>query len=115
MKAVGGGEAGTRSCVESLARGTWETWCPKVHATPYNPWPRSGAPWTVAEEQKLLSLYAEAFVKYPDKNVFSFAGDATPSKYVSRVLLRSPCACAGRFTQLRQCQKRMEAKSKRQP
>ena len=100
------------SCVESRAYGTWETWCTKAHSTPHNPWPRSGAPWTVAEEKKLLSLYAEAFEKYPTKNVYSYAGEGTPSKYVSRVLLRSPSACSGRFTQLKQCQRRMEAKSK---
>ena len=94
------------SCVAPPPRGrgrlgrvqspSWESFCPVDTDDWRKKYPRRGAPWTMAEEKRLLELWAEA--------------TDTPMYYVATRLGRNPGACAGRYQQLMQCRKRMEAK-----
>ena len=67
------------------------------------PRPRSGERWTIAEEQRLLRLFAK-----PKRVWWCGRLRTTPMYYVASVLGRSPSACAEKFYELRRCQKRAQ-------
>ena len=114
-------ETGIR-CVEAIVRDdgrrvsahrgatpvAYDGWCP--HAARH-PFPRSGTPWTVAEERRLLELYAEGSRLYPTKGVAAI-GPGTPSWHAAKTLGRTGSSVQSRYTQLQQCKRRNECENK---
>jgi len=68
--------------------------------------PRSGEPWALAEERRLLQLFAR-----PRRVWWCGRYRTTAMYYVASVLGRSPAACVDKRGELRRCQRRLNQPS----